>query len=133
MALALSRERVTSVPYAVLVYMSTPPRHWLGSVYQHINLHPLYSERLFSTFPTPPIWFVLYYYSPNKMAEELSKPGLVEALGAGSGVLVAYDGAWRATEEDKRDDVHPIRCVCVVSIKVLTISRGALLPQLPQE
>ena len=43
------------------------------------------------------------------MAEELSKPGLVEALGAGSGVLGAYDSAWRATENDKRDEVHPIR------------------------
>lgn len=29
----------------------------------------------------------------------------------GSAVLEAYDGAWRATENDNRDEVHPIRCV----------------------
>lgn len=60
------------------------------------------------------------------MAEELSKPGLVEAIGAGGGVLAAYDGAWRATANDKRDDVHPIRCLSVVSVAVFMIH---LLPE----
>lgn len=48
-----------------------------------------------------------------KTAEEISKPGVSERLGLDSGVLEAYDAAWRATSEDDRDGVHPIRYVVV--------------------
>lgn len=48
-------------------------------------------------------------FGNHKVAEELSKPGLAETLGLDRGVLEAYDAAWRATAEDKRDGVHPIR------------------------
>ncbi|CAM9255383.1 unnamed protein product [Scytosiphon promiscuus] len=49
----------------------------------------------------------------QQTAEEISKPGASERLGLDSGVLEAYDAAWRATEEDKRDGVHPIRYASV--------------------
>ncbi|CAM9286931.1 unnamed protein product, partial [Hapterophycus canaliculatus] len=49
----------------------------------------------------------------QQAAEEISKPGLSEKLGLESGVLEAYDAAWRATAEDDRDGVHPIRYASV--------------------
>lgn len=43
------------------------------------------------------------------MSEDLSKPGVVEALGLDGGVLNAYDCAWKTTAQDNHDGVHPIR------------------------
>lgn len=53
--------------------------------------------------------FVVAAAVGKKTSEDLSKPGVVEALGLDSAVLAAYDSAWRATAEDDRDGVHPIR------------------------
>ncbi|CAM9334799.1 unnamed protein product [Ectocarpus fasciculatus] len=46
-------------------------------------------------------------------AEELSDPSLAERVGLESGVAEAYDAAWRATAEDDKDDIHPIRYAAV--------------------
>lgn len=59
---------------------------------------------------------VRIYIAPKKAAEEIAKPGLSEKLGLDSGVLEAYDAAWRATAEDDRDGVHPIRLVLASSL-----------------
>lgn len=45
----------------------------------------------------------------RKVAQDLSEPGLADALGLDSTVLEAYDSAWKATALDDRDGVHPIR------------------------
>lgn len=45
----------------------------------------------------------------KKEAEELSDPKLADRVGLESGVVEAYDAAWRATAGDDKDDVHPIR------------------------
>lgn len=43
------------------------------------------------------------------MCQDLSTPGVADALGLDSAVLEAYDSAWKATALDDRDGVHPIR------------------------
>ncbi|CAN0529265.1 unnamed protein product [Ectocarpus sp. 12 AP-2014] len=49
----------------------------------------------------------------QQKAEELSDPNLAERVGLESGVVEAYDAAWRATAGDDKDDVHPIRYAAV--------------------
>ncbi|CAN0180894.1 unnamed protein product [Ectocarpus sp. 6 AP-2014] len=49
----------------------------------------------------------------QQKAEELSDPNLAELVGLESGVVEAYDAAWRATAGDDKDDIHPIRYAAV--------------------